>query len=170
MIKPWFLQLCGSSWQQNINNWWVPWSNQNVLSVLQNLLLWKKNNYVKSGSFVVPWTSYHPCLALLWLPQCQWSIHGGYGIRLKCTPDSRVQGAYMGPTWGWQDPGGPHVGPTNLAIRDSIKIRIYVFVWFNTQQKAMPWLPLNSWIFYKFASQLLYHCNMLEYLYMTTSH
>ena len=33
-------------------------------------------------------------------------------------PDSKVHGAYMGPTWGWQDPGGPHVGPMNIAIRD----------------------------------------------------
>ena len=24
----------------------------------------------------------------------------------------------MGPTWGRQDPGGPHVGPMNLAIWD----------------------------------------------------
>ena len=33
-------------------------------------------------------------------------------------PDSKVHGAYMGPTWGRQDPGGPHVGPMNLASRD----------------------------------------------------
>ena len=26
-----------------------------------------------------------------------------------------VRGASMGPTWGRQDPGGPHVGPMNLA-------------------------------------------------------
>ena len=32
-------------------------------------------------------------------------------------PDSKVHGAYMGPTWGQQDPGGRHVGPMNLAIR-----------------------------------------------------
>ena len=32
-------------------------------------------------------------------------------------PDSKVHEAYMGPTWGRQDPGGPHVGPMNLAIR-----------------------------------------------------
>ena len=32
------------------------------------------------------------------------------------TPDSKVHGANMGPTWGRQDPGGPHVGPMNLAI------------------------------------------------------
>ena len=29
-------------------------------------------------------------------------------------PDSNVHGANMGPIWGWQDPGGPHVGPISL--------------------------------------------------------
>ena len=27
----------------------------------------------------------------------------------------------MGPTWGWQDPGGPHVGGMNFAIWDMPK-------------------------------------------------
>ena len=31
-------------------------------------------------------------------------------------PDTKVHGANMGPMWGRQDPGGPHVGPMNLAI------------------------------------------------------
>ena len=31
-------------------------------------------------------------------------------------PDSKVHGTSMGPIWGWQDPGGPHVGPMNFAI------------------------------------------------------
>ena len=31
-------------------------------------------------------------------------------------PDSRVHGANMGPNWGRQDPGGPHVGPVNFII------------------------------------------------------
>ena len=31
-------------------------------------------------------------------------------------PDSKIHGAYMGSTWGRQDPGRPHVGPTILAI------------------------------------------------------
>ena len=35
-------------------------------------------------------------------------------------PDSKVHGANMGPTWGRQDPGGPHVGPMSLAIRATI--------------------------------------------------
>ena len=31
-------------------------------------------------------------------------------------PDSKVHGANMGPIWGRQDPGGPHVDPMNLVI------------------------------------------------------
>ena len=32
--------------------------------------------------------------------------------------DSKVHGGNMGPIWGRQDPGGPHVGPMNFAIWD----------------------------------------------------
>ena len=32
-------------------------------------------------------------------------------------PDSKVHGANMGPTWVLSAPDGPHIGPTNLAIR-----------------------------------------------------
>ena len=32
-------------------------------------------------------------------------------------PDSKVNGANMGPIWDRQDPDGSHVGPTNFAIR-----------------------------------------------------
>ena len=42
-----------------------------------------------------------------WQDFC-FSVHG--------LPDSKVHGANMGPIWGRQDPGGPHVGPMNLAI------------------------------------------------------
>ena len=31
-------------------------------------------------------------------------------------PDSKIHGANIGPIWGRQDPGGPHVGPINFAI------------------------------------------------------
>ena len=31
-------------------------------------------------------------------------------------PESKVHGANMGPIWGRQDPGGPHVDPMNFAI------------------------------------------------------
>ena len=32
-------------------------------------------------------------------------------------PDIKVHGANMGPIWGRQDRGGPHVGHMNLATR-----------------------------------------------------
>ena len=38
------------------------------------------------------------------------------GAKPEQPPDSKVHGANMGPTWGRQDPGGPHVGPMNFAI------------------------------------------------------
>ena len=39
-------------------------------------------------------------------------------------PDSKVHGANMGPTWGWQDPCGSHVGPINFAIFDVLERKI----------------------------------------------
>ena len=51
-----------------------------------------------------------------------------YSVRgfLKClvtnivtepvSPDNKVHGANMGPIWGRQDPGGPHVDPMNFVI------------------------------------------------------
>ena len=36
------------------------------------------------------------------------------------TPEIKVRGANMGPTWGLQDPGGSHFGPVILVIWDSM--------------------------------------------------
>ena len=36
------------------------------------------------------------------------------------TPNSKVHGANMGPIWGRQDPGGPHVGLMNFAFTFSL--------------------------------------------------
>ena len=36
------------------------------------------------------------------------------------SPDSKDHGANMGPTWVLLAPGGPNVGPMNLAIREVI--------------------------------------------------
>ena len=38
------------------------------------------------------------------------------GCTKETDPDSKVHGANVGPIWGRQDPGGPHVGHTNFAI------------------------------------------------------
>ena len=39
----------------------------------------------------------------------------------------KVNGAKMGPIWGWQDPGGPHVGRKNLAIWSQDRLAYNVF-------------------------------------------
>ena len=42
------------------------------------------------------------------------------GVHLSVKiPDSKVHGANMGPIWVLSAPGGPHVGPMNLAIKDA---------------------------------------------------
>ena len=47
-----------------------------------------------------------------------------HGIKSSVvSPDSKVCGANMGPTWGRQDSGGPHVGHMNLAV----------WVWMNCE-------------------------------------
>ena len=40
-------------------------------------------------------------------------------------PDSKVHGANMGPIWGRQDLGGPHVGPMNFAIWEAMSLLHY---------------------------------------------
>ena len=41
------------------------------------------------------------------------------GISIGSNPDSKVHGANIGPIWGRQDPGGPHVGSMKFAIWES---------------------------------------------------
>ena len=43
-------------------------------------------------------------------------------------PDSKVHVAHMGPTWALLAPGGPHVGPMNLAIWVGAMVVIPQFV------------------------------------------
>ena len=85
--------------------------------------------------FIVPWGT-EDCLAIVkviiltvcyyWRPSFFNSLTPGRcGSNYKSViheqiPDSKVDGANMGPTWGRQDPGGPHVGHVNLAIWDVI--------------------------------------------------
>ena len=54
-----------------------------------------------------------------------WAIPNNY-------PDSKVHGANMGPSWGRQDPGGPHVGLMNFAI------------WVYINQRTLPQIINNK--------------------------
>ena len=62
---------------------------------------------------------------------------------------SKVHGANMGPTWGRQDPGGPHVDPMNLAIwalydatvcktsRTDLVLELHTMMWAYTAFQLM---------------------------------
>ena len=45
-------------------------------------------------------------------------------VILATTPDSKVYGVNMGPTWVLSAPDGPHVGPMNLAITDLTSMQV----------------------------------------------
>ena len=58
-------------------------------------------------------------------------------------PDSKVHGANMGPTRVLSAPGGPHVGPMNLAIRDALMLRLasggcQASSWWRHQMETFP--------------------------------
>ena len=44
-------------------------------------------------------------------------------------PDNKVHVPNMGSTWGQQDPGGPHVGHMNLAIRATLNYNFGAHAW-----------------------------------------
>ena len=43
-------------------------------------------------------------------------------------PDSKVHGANRGPIWGRQYPGGPHIGPMNLAIWELFSVYLMFYL------------------------------------------
>ena len=63
---------------------------------------WFNKKNIEGQSWEVPTNE---CIQWVW----RWWCNDTY-------PDSNARGANMGPIWGRQDPGGPHVGPMNIAI------------------------------------------------------
>ena len=51
-----------------------------------------------------------------------YSWKDGLYTEMGHSPDSKVHEANMGPTWVLSTPGGPHVGPMNLAIWEAFSI------------------------------------------------
>ena len=59
-------------------------------------------------------------------------------------PDSKFHGAYMGPTWGRQDPAGPHVGPMNLAIRATLSCCHFIIFLLSKCRKFHSWKCIGN--------------------------
>ena len=58
------------------------------------------------------------------------------GAHFTNTSDSKFPVANMGPIWGRQDPGGPHVGPMNLTIWDGLTL---IPTWLSVQTHYKAW-------------------------------
>ena len=104
--------------------WIFCWQNFQM-----KFLLWKECFYLYSNfTGVCSWGS-----SLQWV-----GINSGNGLApvgrfepklilfFDVISDNKVHGANMGPTWVLSAPGGPHVGPMNLAIRDILSGPQYV--------------------------------------------
>ena len=62
----------------------------------------------------------------------------------QSVPDSKAHGANMGPIWGRQGPGGPHVGPMNFAIWGITRNRRYVWIEVLDSLIYNHWSPVDS--------------------------
>ena len=53
-------------------------------------------------------------------------LHIKIALLTKDNSDSKVHAANVGPTWGPQDPGEPHVGHMNFAIWEYMYVSSFV--------------------------------------------
>ena len=113
VILKWF------SSDKNVLKWvpiFCPWSIVIFFFVLWILLVFGKRTNHDEGVWHT-WTIGMPWISFSGLRiEFSYVLHGKSYIN-----DSKVHGAKMGPIWGSQDPGGPHVGPMNFAIWASSK-------------------------------------------------
>ena len=76
-----------------------------------------------------------------------------YITEIVKTPESKVHGANMGPTWALSAPDDPHVGPTNLTIRDSYRLltkrvtRETIYRPLSISAFVLPWTGETPWQF-----------------------
>ena len=113
------------------------------------------------------------CEAICWFIKswkCSW-MYQFCGILMRCNweivfyyvkhmyPDSKVHGANMGPIWSRQDPGGPHVGSMNFAIRVLFLLVLFFIVLRFTNILTFDGVKCitdlqNDWIHHKKAKAL----------------
>ena len=72
----------------------------------------------------------------------------GFNTDVGQHPYSKVNGANMGPIWGRQDPGGPHVGPMNFAVWASCSVLMNMTS--IAQRKTMITPVRFRWSYYGF--------------------
>ena len=108
------------------------WNYTFLMSIIQALARYANpqvlvNHFPSDASVVTVvtrWTGQGLSGNDIWETDCLQRITpqpGAITVLMKY-PHSKVHGANMGPIWGLRDPGGPHVGPKNVAIGVDIAI------------------------------------------------
>ena len=134
------------------NNLFIPKHNNgcNYLSILELKLnhVSRRGHWcqITSVSKLIPYLFYDSAQSCTYADSADLFSHDfdcslNQGDELPCQyihtkTDSKVHGSYMRPTscrptWGLQDPGGPHVGPMNLAIREHSSVIQYCLAKIN---------------------------------------
>ena len=98
--KPMFPQLCVPIHEPYVGYPYVLCTERHILNAL--VVSW-----IPTETGIIPDLTKHK-----WVVTFSWC----HQRRYQSNPDSKVPGANVGPIWGRQDPGGPHVGPMNFAI------------------------------------------------------
>ena len=101
------------------HNYW--YDHYPIKSVTYSLLLpWKCNRWGQSYAGGLPkFNELFQCKIVQRLRILSEGQQHAIKMQSAAAPsylDSKVYGAYMGPTLGRQDPGGPNVGPMNFAF------------------------------------------------------
>ena len=81
---------------------------------------WQSHKFI-FADYIRHW---FPCMAVSWSAiNTRKCSHNCRRFFYSENPDSKVRVAKMGPTWVLAAPGGPHLGPANLAIRELMMLR-----------------------------------------------
>ena len=102
-----------------LSQWWlIYWRIYASLGVneLRKMTRWILLFHVEYNSSFLLLLSQANSLSFLSLSKLEFPNVAGFVSRHWGGPDSKVHVANTGPTWGRQDPGGPHVGYMNFAI------------------------------------------------------
>ena len=90
--------------------------------VTYQILLWDWNSAMEKGFNALEKNAFRFTSSWPLWSQTSWPTLVQIMAACRDNPDSKVHGANMGPIWGRQDPGGPHVGPMNFAIWEGITL------------------------------------------------
>ena len=123
------------------------WLREYLCLTVMNLISycisdWDLTNWRRPSTLVIWMTLLSSKLcAYSWALLNNITIHLGRSVCLRhgC-PDSKVHGAYMGPTWGRQDPGGPRVGLMTFAIWETLTCQFMVTPYGMTIVNIGSWL------------------------------